>query len=598
MAKTKQETAQKIRSSITPSAVGEPLTGNKLKETTASNVAVANHVLKISDRIEKLTEHEKKFFTDLIAEVKKIPEDTEEFKKQQKAIYENLIKASAIIAKEAGEETDAEKKKNLEEILEALKKRGKDIEKELPRKAQTFKERLAAQQFGGDPDEVSKKGYFGTMFAQSKRELFGAPKPSFDERLDAEQLAAGIEQIPDKSLKEKTDDNTRATSILESSLSALLKEVTIIRKITEGSLKFDARLKGSPYYQEDTEGKKRSVSKDIARTAGTGLYTKDELGEKLELTKTETKKKKLSELESLGSEAGLLDLQKKQVESLEEIKKDIDTVADATEKQNDVNENLERATNIDTDPTDEPRFKSGGSDEESAKEVTATAEGGSEKDSEDSEEGAGGGLFSNIASAIGGILGAKGVAKVASKGAAKKAAATGAAKGTAKVAGKAGAKALLKKIPIVGLIAGVGFGVHRMMKGDMTGAAGEVLSGASSMVPGAGTAASIAIDAGLAARDIKNTQDSDVEAGVDVDMSADNIMVSQVEKTKNNIARTIENEQGSSQKPNIAPITNIVNNNYANGQQNQPAPQTVVLPVRTSDTSFIRYQDKRMTRVL
>ena len=43
-----------------------------------------------------------------------------------------------------------------------------------------------------------------------------------------------------------------------------------------------------------------------------------------------------------------------------------------------------------------------------------------------------------------------------------------------------------------------------MWDGDWTGAAAEVASGAASTVPGVGTAASVAIDAGLAARDINN----------------------------------------------------------------------------------------------
>ena len=83
-------------------------------------------------------------------------------------------------------------------------------------------------------------------------------------------------------------------------------------------------------------------------------------------------------------------------------------------------------------------------------------------------------------------------------GAGKKAA----GKSTAKFAGKAGAKSLLKKIPIIGLLAGLGFAAGRLMDGDFLGAGMEVASGAASLVPGFGTAASVAIDAGLIARDM------------------------------------------------------------------------------------------------
>lgn len=93
--------------------------------------------------------------------------------------------------------------------------------------------------------------------------------------------------------------------------------------------------------------------------------------------------------------------------------------------------------------------------------------------------------------------GAKVAEKTAAKGAGKLVAKEG-----AKVGAKALGKSLLKKIPGVGLVAGLGFGAQRLMSGDWKGALGEVASGAASTIPGIGTAASAAIDAGLAARDM------------------------------------------------------------------------------------------------
>ena len=83
--------------------------------------------------------------------------------------------------------------------------------------------------------------------------------------------------------------------------------------------------------------------------------------------------------------------------------------------------------------------------------------------------------------------------------------------GAAKIGGKAVGKSLLKKIPGVGLIAGLGFGLSRLMKGDLAGAVGEIASGAASIIPGLGTAASLAIDAGLAARDISKANKASTE---------------------------------------------------------------------------------------
>ena len=100
---------------------------------------------------------------------------------------------------------------------------------------------------------------------------------------------------------------------------------------------------------------------------------------------------------------------------------------------------------------------------------------------------------------------AKGVgAKIS--GLASRVAGKGVAKGFAKTAGKTASKglgkSLLKKIPGVGLLAGLGFGAQRAFSGDFSGAGLEVLSGLTSIVPGFGTAASMAIDGGLMAKDM------------------------------------------------------------------------------------------------
>lgn len=102
-----------------------------------------------------------------------------------------------------------------------------------------------------------------------------------------------------------------------------------------------------------------------------------------------------------------------------------------------------------------------------------------------------------------GLAGAKavgGVTDVVAKPAATIAAA-GAETG-AKVAGKFGAKSLIKKIPLIGALAGLGFGASRAMDGDWTGAGMEVASGVAGIVPGIGTAASLGIDGALLARDM------------------------------------------------------------------------------------------------
>lgn len=101
--------------------------------------------------------------------------------------------------------------------------------------------------------------------------------------------------------------------------------------------------------------------------------------------------------------------------------------------------------------------------------------------------------------------------------AAAKAASKSAGKTLAKQGGKAAAKtigkSLLKKIPVIGLLAGAAFAMSRAAKGDYLGAMGELASGAVSLIPGVGTAASVAIDAGLAARDVSNAMGGNDNVG-------------------------------------------------------------------------------------
>ena len=81
----------------------------------------------------------------------------------------------------------------------------------------------------------------------------------------------------------------------------------------------------------------------------------------------------------------------------------------------------------------------------------------------------------------------------------------------AKLGAKGVSKALIKKVPLLGAVAGVAFGIERLMRGDVVGALGEVASGVASTVPGAGTSLSLAIDAGMMTRDAMRDQKQQVE---------------------------------------------------------------------------------------
>jgi hypothetical protein len=95
-----------------------------------------------------------------------------------------------------------------------------------------------------------------------------------------------------------------------------------------------------------------------------------------------------------------------------------------------------------------------------------------------------------------------GIAAVGSKAiGATGALAASAGGGLAKVATGSMGKSLIKKIPIIGALAGLGFGINRLLSGDFTGAALEIGGGLAGTLPGAGTALSIGADVALAGHD-------------------------------------------------------------------------------------------------
>lgn len=115
--------------------------------------------------------------------------------------------------------------------------------------------------------------------------------------------------------------------------------------------------------------------------------------------------------------------------------------------------------------------------------------------------------YEKAAQAVSGTTAAKTVSKTVEKVTQKAAQTTvgkAVTKTVAKTVGSSVGKSVLKKIPLVSLGAGAWFAWDRMKDGDWKGACGELASGALGCFPGGGTAASTAIDVGLAAKDISS----------------------------------------------------------------------------------------------
>lgn len=112
------------------------------------------------------------------------------------------------------------------------------------------------------------------------------------------------------------------------------------------------------------------------------------------------------------------------------------------------------------------------------------------------------GTVGKAALTAGGALAAK--AGLASRGAAATGPAVARAAGTTGgIVGKAAGRSALKKIPVIGAGVGLALAANRAASGDWAGAGLEATSGALSLIPGLGTAASLGVDAAIVARDLK-----------------------------------------------------------------------------------------------
>lgn len=164
-------------------------------------------------------------------------------------------------------------------------------------------------------------------------------------------------------------------------------------------------------------------------------------------------------------------------------------------------------------------------------------------------------------------------------------------KNVGKNAAKTTGKALLKKIPIIGLLAGGLFGLQRFMEGDKTGALMELASGAAGTLPGIGTAASTMLDAGLMARDmgVFNTENTSSESNNNFNQIGDlnNKTTSEILSNKstrdmvyvqNGGTRTSQDmSRQKQQSPTVINNYNTTNNNVS---QSQPSiPQLLINPV-------------------
>ena len=151
-----------------------------------------------------------------------------------------------------------------------------------------------------------------------------------------------------------------------------------------------------------------------------------------------------------------------------------------------------------------------------------------------------------------------------------------AGKPVGKAVGKGIGKAAIKKIPVSGLLAGLGFAVSRALEGDFAGAGLEIASGAASLVPGVGTAGSLAIDAALVARDVTQAnEEGEPQAAIDSlppeqqPNFADGNLLTDPQLNQTALLSKVLGAGGNNQ---IVNSTNVTNNNFNQYQEFKAIP--------------------------
>lgn len=216
----------------------------------------------------------------------------------------------------------------------------------------------------------------------------------------------------------------------------------------------------------------------------------------------------------------------------------------------------------------------------------------------------------------------------------KEAAEAAAKKAATRTASRGFGKSLLKKIPGVSLVAGGLFAAQRAMAGDWKGAGLELASGAAGTIPGFGTAASTAIDAGLMARDMGAFEgDTSVEEAVQPTVRRRNRGPGDQRNQQSiepdflpgpgtnplDVGSGVYSADAQGLSPNVVPtgdavgnmsdayqekVSNVINNinnitnNNTSGGGSQSSPVLVNPPsIRNPNNSFIDFQYRQFTRI-
>ena len=296
---------------------------DKAVESKTEEVRYLKHWQETAKEDTTLTEKEKENITkDLQAREKEL---------EKLSIEKETLTKSLEGQKKLGEEAKQNMQEPSEKRISLMDAFKADISNNLrslapgldfnPKEGESYKDMLKGNLKSMTSVDGFKKA-FGTKLLEP-----GKKAPTNQQLIDAEREADNQQQLKDSlqadAAMEDADIQSlsgtdvegigEAASNTDNILSSLLQEVSVIRKLVEGSIKYDPTKKEGQKYGVATGNTDEKgdpiythvgVSKEQIRTSGTGLFTKDELNEQLGLSSTEFKKTDVGTMEKMAMEDG------------------------------------------------------------------------------------------------------------------------------------------------------------------------------------------------------------------------------------------------------------------------------------------------------
>ena len=202
MARSKTDVTKNIRKKIVGSSSMD------YSGEVGQNLQLSKTLHGVSSYIETLSTNQQDLFKKLIAAVQEIPKNNAELQKQQKNVFDNLIKTTALLKKAAENEKDPEKKKELEAAAASMMERGSSIQKNTDDSPRGIREMIGAKRYGINPLEIREKGLVRSVFSQAKRDIVGGSyEPKFETMVEKQQDALSLPETLTTEPQKNKDKN-------------------------------------------------------------------------------------------------------------------------------------------------------------------------------------------------------------------------------------------------------------------------------------------------------------------------------------------------------------------------------------------------------